>query len=331
MRAAHGVRPATPAPPGSRFAGVALVLVASIAGGGSLSAQSGGDGYRIVTSDLENFWRAWDRAAAAGTWDDSVAAFETLYREPASEGLADFFRTRIDDVPTLLAEVRSAPRYYAGLRPQTSRVEEFVPAIQGVFAEWTELYPEADLPDVFFVIGRRNSGGTTSPGRILIGTEMYGRTPDTPDEELSDWLRDVLAPIDRIPAIVAHELIHTQQRTARARTLLGRAIREGMCDFLGEMISGLNINAHVHEWANAREAGLWTDFQAVMHEEGSDAGWLYGARAEDEPADLGYWMGYKIAEAYYRQAPDKQAAIREMLTIRDYDAFLEASGYDGGR
>ena len=139
----------------------------------------------------------------------------------------------------------------------------------------------------------------------------------------------MLAPIERIPAIVAHELVHTQQRTASSRTLLASAIREGSADFLGELISGLNINAHIHEWANLRERELWEDFRRVMG--GTDSsGWLYSSRADDEPADLGYWMGYRITKAYYERADDKREAIREILTIRDFPAFLAASGYAGG-
>lgn len=64
-----------------------------------------------------------------------------------------------------------------------------------------------------------------------------------------------------------------------------------------------------------------------MH--GTDyAGWLYdGSQSpEGRPADLGYWMGYRIARGYYRRAADKAQAIRDMLRIRDFDAFLEASG-----
>ena len=49
----------------------------------------------------------------------------------------------------------------------------------------------------------------------------------------------------------------------------------------------------------------------------------------DRPGDLGYWMGYLIAKAYYERARDKAKAIREILTIRDFDRFLEASGYQG--
>ena len=38
-------------------------------------------------------------------------------------------------------------------------------------------------------------------------------------------------------------------------------------------------------------------------------------------------MGYKIAEASYEQAKDKHVAIKRLLEINDFDAFLVASGY----
>jgi hypothetical protein len=38
-------------------------------------------------------------------------------------------------------------------------------------------------------------------------------------------------------------------------------------------------------------------------------------------------MGYRITQAYYDRAPDKRQAITDILSIRDFDAFLAASGY----
>jgi uncharacterized protein YjaZ len=57
--------------------------------------------------------------------------------------------------------------------------------------------------------------------------------------------------------------------------------------------------------------------------------WLYNqARATAEwPADLGYYVGYKIAEAYYARASDPRQAIREMLRIEEPQKFLARSGY----
>src|SRR6202011_5457692 len=53
-----------------------------------------------------------------------------------------------------------------------------------------------------------------------------------------------------------------------------------------------------------------------------------GDRAKGRPADLGYYIGYKICEAYYRQAADKKAAIKAILEIKDFKEFLKASRYE---
>jgi hypothetical protein len=56
--------------------------------------------------------------------------------------------------------------------------------------------------------------------------------------------------------------------------------------------------------------------------------WIYnGDRSTSRPADLGYFIGYRILEAYCKRMPDKQKAIAEMLAIRDPVAILRDSGY----
>jgi uncharacterized protein YjaZ len=56
--------------------------------------------------------------------------------------------------------------------------------------------------------------------------------------------------------------------------------------------------------------------------------WLYGTSAKDDrPNDLGYWMGYKIVEAYYNRMENKMAAIDHILNIKDYQSFLKESGF----
>lgn len=104
--------------------------------------------------------------------------------------------------------------------------------------------------------------------------------------------------------------------------------REGVADFIAELGAGQHLNDHVHAWAEPRAPALWAEFRDRMH--GTDyAGWLYDAgegSTDGRPADLGYWMGYRIARGYYARADDKAAAIGEMLRIGDFEAFLRASG-----
>jgi uncharacterized protein YjaZ len=131
-----------------------------------------------------------------------------------------------------------------------------------------------------------------------------------------------------LPYIVAHELIHYQQPSdSGVTTLLGRAFREGSADFLGELISGGLINQIQREYGDAHEAELWREFSAAMH--GQDVSkWMYQAdKAGDRPADLGYYMGYRIAKAYYERAKDKKAAVKRILRETDVEALLRDSGY----
>ncbi len=136
----------------------------------------------------------------------------------------------------------------------------------------------------------------------------------------------VLEPVEFVPHLVAHELIHIQQHYPIAPpTLLSQSIKEGAADFLSELISGRHLSENVHAYANPREEALWREFQQRMH--GKEyAGWLYSA-SEGRPQDLGYWMGYKITKAYYERADDKRQAINDILQIDDFDAFVTASGY----
>jgi len=282
---------------------------------------------RIVTSDLDNFWRAHERLQASVSLEDSMRAVFEEYYLPGSPGLHDFIRSRIGSVLDLLDAMARHPRYYASIRAETQRAATLEPQIRGIFRRFEGLYPDAVFADVYLLIGRMSSGGTTSPDKILIGTEMYGRTSETPEDELGDWHRQVLRSADVIPAIVAHELIHVNQSYPDdADDVLAASIAEGAADFLGELISGGNINDHVHRWADPRERELWEEFQRDMG--GRDySRWFASDDPEARPKDLGYYMGYKIVEAYYDRSHDKTAAIKEILSTADFEAFLARSGY----
>src|SRR5690606_2317329 len=121
---------------------------------------------RIVTADLERFWAAWD-AAAGKDVAGQEQAFTTLYFQPASPGLRDFFQARIGTVADLVAMINKAPEYYASLRRHTPKARAAAEPVRQAFLELDRLYPPAVFPDVYIVIGRANSGGTTGPSGLL--------------------------------------------------------------------------------------------------------------------------------------------------------------------
>lgn len=284
---------------------------------------------KFVTSDIENFWRAYDLAAKETDKAKRVAIFQTEYLDKGSPGLKDFLRLRINSAETLVGTIDRMPKYYASIRPQTLQVHRMEKRMRAAFKKFKSIYPEAVFPDVYFLIGVTNSGGTTGPSGLLIGTEMYGKTEKSPMDELRPWLRTVLSTVDNVPAIVAHESCHYNQRYNAApdqRHLLGKALQEGACDTIGELISGRNINDHLKVYGKTHDAEIWRDFEADMYKPDYSK-WIYNAlTAKDRPADLGYYVGYLITRSYYDNAKDKRQAVHDILNIQDARAFYEASG-----
>jgi len=86
------------------------------------------------------------------------------------------------------------------------------------------------------------------------------------------------------------------------------------------------VNRVQRDYGDAHEEALWTEFSVAMH--GTDSSlWLYeGGDAKDRPADMGYYIGFKICEALYKRSADK-SAVRQILAISDADAMLKESSY----
>jgi hypothetical protein len=308
-----------------------LVLSASGPAQPSPKPNRDPDAARLVTSDIPAFWQVFDKASLK----DAAELFQREYLETGTAGLHDFVKNRIQSGRSLAATVAARPHYYAAIRQSTLEVDRNASVKQAIrtsFRRLKEIYPDAAFPDVYFVIGRMNSAGTVSSNGLLIGVEMNARNDSTPVDELTNWERAVTGQIANLPNIVAHELIHIQQPPEREKsTLLDLALMEGGADFLGEAISGGIINRVQRTYGDAHEQALWVEFQKDMAGTNTSR-WLFqGDQSKDRPADLGYYMGYKICEAFYNRTADKREAVRRILRINDAEAFLRESGYTGGK
>src|SRR5262249_31790368 len=153
-------------------------------------------------------------------------------------------------------------------------------------------------------IGQLGSGGAASDKRLLVGAEKVTRAAHVPTGGLNDWEKNAIIEQREIPPPGAPETIHFQQKFPTHTSPLCQCLKEGGADFLGELVSGRLIirMRETHQWANARERQLWEEFQKDM-DGGAFSRWFYASSGKDgRPVDLGYWIGYKISEAYYKNA-----------------------------
>ncbi|MFX1704880.1 DUF2268 domain-containing putative Zn-dependent protease [Chitinophaga sp. CC14] len=259
----------------------------------------------FLTKDIDNFWKAFDLFKK----DTTVNPFGSAYIDIGSAGVKGFIPDRIKNAENLYKVVRRRSSDYEKVRTTTLQMKEKEKQCRSAFYALKYWYPPAQYPPVYFVIGAYNSGGTFNEEGLFIGAEKQTDTGN-------------------IPFIVAHELIHFQQKNWMENpTLLQQSIVEGSADFLGELISGATTNKTAIDYGNKNEDKLCREFVTRI-DSTNYIDWLYDvSRKDDRPNDLGYWMGYKITQQYFMKAADKKQAVREILDIKDYKAFLAQSGY----
>jgi hypothetical protein len=85
---------------------------------------------------------------------------------------------------------------------------------------------------------------------------------------------------------------------------------------VSELISG-RVNT------TGREKMLWFEFKKDMRRNDLSK-WIYNLGViKDRPADLGYYIGYKICETYYNHMSDKRKAIKNIIEMKDFEKFLD--------
>jgi hypothetical protein len=282
----------------------------------------------LVTADIDRFWRAYDHAQRRP--DQAVQIYDKEYFDKGSVGLQDYYELKIKDTRLFVQNQETKKGFYRSIRPNTQRVAAMTEQIRAGFRKMKELYPAAEFPPVYFVIGRFNSGGTASEHGMLIGTDQMSSAPDTPRGELTLWERNTLGSLETLPDVVAHEQVHYLQKKGGLATLLRGAINEGMADFLAELTTGRRPKSRYYVYGDAHEKQVWADFKKEM--DGTNwSNWIANGgtqETEDKPGDLGYYVGYRICEAYYQEQADKKQAVHDILNISDYPAFLAASRYE---
>ncbi len=280
---------------------------------------------KILTKDVSHFWEAYDLSIKDS--ENTREIYEKHYFDKASDGMQDYMGAKVNSINTFIKHINSHPKLYKTIRSNTLRVDEYKKEIQQSFKNFKRLYNEAKFPDVYFVIGAFTSGGTVSSSGLLIGTNQMSGGESVDTTELSYGAKLLLSNSKYLPNVVAHELIHFQQDEMKRDTItLGYAIKEGMADFIGELISGETANRKIFDWAEGKEKDIWSAFKKDMYYD-RYSNWIANSRtvSKDSFPDLGYWVGYQICKSYYENAKDKKKAIYEMLHIKNYKKFLADS------
>lgn len=302
-----------------------LFAAPALAGVDALEAE-------VDTRDADRFAEIFKASGGA----PDAAALQTGYVDPGTDGVRIFTPGRIENGDTLARAIAEAPEaYQRAIDVCLPIAKSSSDELRAVYLALEGLLGDPDLPAIYALFGAGNSGGTAGPGVQVIGLEVICRLGKDEDE-----IRTLLR------SFFAHETVHTLQQPqetliANANPLSAAVMQEGTADYVASLVSGRPLSPERAAWALPREKEIWKEFEKdrrkakkLSPEEQYAKGapiyrWVanIGSPPEGWPGELGYWLGMRIAEAYVAAAPDKRAAVKELISMRDPDAIIEKSGY----
>ena len=297
----------------------ALAVAASAPSGAAQVAAPDRAGHEpvIETGDVDRFYTLYDSTAGRPTAEQLQT-----YLDEGSSGLTHLAKVRRVTGTRMADAMTARPEIYVEARTCAAHLPRVRVRVAEGLARFIDQYPEARFPPATFVIGRGRPVAVGSPlDGIQVGLEALCATDFiNPDIE------------DRFVGVLIHEYVHTQQAPELTEkeqyTVLEVSLAEGVAEFVTELMIGAPAYAYLAPQTRGRELEIETAFVADQDKTDLSA-WVYNSTPE-KPGDLGYWVGYRIAKAYYRNAPDKREALQQILGLTDVKAFVAASGWRPG-
>ncbi|MEH6416037.1 DUF2268 domain-containing putative Zn-dependent protease [Pseudomonas sp. CGJS7] len=276
----------------------------------------------IRIDDVTRFYALYD--ATGG--HPSVEQIQNDYLAKGTQSLSEFAVARRVTAQRIADQLASDPAMYEKAKQCLSALPAVKRRLVATFDKLSSLYPEAKFPPVAIVVGRGRPVGITNPAGVTIGLEALCA---------ADFMNPNLE--DRFVHVIAHEYAHIQQSASNDlkendpnATVLRLALAEGVGELVAELTSGNVGNGRHAEWTRGKEEQIETAF--LRDKDSTDLSkWFFNyKKGSDEPYDLGYWVGYRIAKASYLRATDRKAELKRLIELGDPKAFLAQSGWTPG-
>ncbi|WP_394694233.1 hypothetical protein [Hyphobacterium sp.] len=283
--------------------------------------------------DLQEFNAALD-AIEAG--ESPLSAMESYVAQasPVFQAYAQRYETSAASIADAYSE---RPGYYRSLPELEGYIRLREPEIVSALSRLEAMAPAGEVVPTYFMVADQRAGGTpvlaagaAGPQiNIAVAVDMIALTAETDMSEFPGGTGGRAEASD-LPQVVIHENAHVLQLAAQGGleayrsiyspeggNMLAVAVREGCAEYLTYLASGWRLGDR-HVYGEANERALWSEFEAVMDAPPfSVPGWFSGRHPDhaDWPAQIGYWMGFRICEYHHQSAADSDAAVRDLFTL----------------
>lgn len=286
-------------------------------------------------TDVDNFWYAHDRIIATKDSTEQYQLLQDLYINKASKGLKKLMEVRHYAANEYINAINQYPQFWKSIRKNTMTVQSKQATIQSSILKLKKVYPLLKPSPITFAIGAFRTNGTIKDGHVLIGAEMALADSSTDIHELPEALHYFYTryrPLEELPLLCTHEYVHTQQQLP-LDNMLCNTLYEGIAEFVSCLALNEASSTPSFAFAKKNEAVIKRKYVEDLFMMDRMYNWIWGInRNELKERDLGYYIGYRICEEFYRKAKDKKKAIQQMIQL-DYrndtavEAFVDGSGF----
>lgn len=267
----------------------------------------------IITTDIDNFWTAYDKIVMTKDNAEQLEYLNKFFIEKGTIGLKAMMIARRYTAQEYVDAINKRPEYWNSIRANTLQAEKLGNELSVGIEKLRKIYPVLKPANIYFTVGVFRSGGTTDGNNILIGSEIMFA-----NQEL----------MDNLVFLNIHEYVHTQQKNAEDENLYQRSVKEGIAEFVTVKALEKPSTTPAIDFGKHNEPRIKNAFALQMFNLNYGF-WFYSdAKNEFNTRDLGYYVGYAIAEKYYEKAKNKILAIKEMIELDPSNLVMMAKYVD---
>lgn len=276
----------------------------------------------VITSDIDNFWDAYDQIKQNKDTNQHAKILKELFFDKGTQGLRLIMERRQYTPEEYLFAIRQYPKFWNSIRKNTLKSKNLALELKKGIQKLKKLYPNLKPANIYFTIGAFRTNGTISGNNILIGSELAMADENTITEEFPKSLQHLKTyfltnPIKSVVLLNIHEFVHTQQKSMR-QSLLYQCFYEGVAEFISVKAMGKPSSTPAVHFGKKNYLKVRDRFEQEMFMNNKTNLWLWSSQKNEfNMRDLGYYIGYDIAERYFEKAKDKKKAIKTLIEL-DY-------------
>ncbi len=189
-----------------------------------------------------------------------------------------------------------------------------------------QLYQGAPLNDIYFMISSWKQGGTVTSSGLSIGIQYFCGYDSLNVEEIGKQVARNISPRNKLIPVIIHEQIHKWYKYSNPKYVYEACLKEGNCDFLAYKITG-QIVATDDRWQYFEKIkdSVRTVFKKEYAEKRSAADWLSIESKKFSYGAAGYYIGFKICEAFYNRSKNKRKALKQIIEMKNPAWILKKS------